>query len=1238
MKKDFDYREIPYNYTSFSDKEIILKYFDDETWTLLNDDLRHQRKTGRSARLIFEIIGDIFIIDRNPYILNDFLHDKKKQQRLKRLHQIRFESIKNKTSNEKIIELLEKLKKVDAQFFNRFKTERKKRNKIFNTLHPIISKENIHFSAFQKVTHVTDATDLRVEYPEVIVYPETTSEITKLIRAASTLDLKIIPRGGGTGLTGGVIPVLPDTMIINTEKMRNIKEIEFINIHGKNIPVIETDAGVITETVTHFCKERGYIFATDPTSAWASTIGGNIAENAGGKKCVMWGTAIDNIFSFKIINAEGHVLDVRRKDHPHRKIEPEDEVIFEVYSLAKKKNEKLLKTITLSGLDIRKQGVGKDITNKALKGLPGIQKEGGDGVIISAKFVLYKPFEHCRTICLEFFGTNLVNASKAIVEIRDSFNSYEHAHLTALEHFDEKYVGAINYRNKSDRSEFPKAVLLIDVESDNLEELEQSSNSILEIVKPYNTEGFIADSEEKRELFWKDRKNLGAIARHTNAFKLNEDIVIPVESLPHFSDFIDRLNLQKELENNCSIMDDLTGYFKTLQDKEDVFFQSKIESFINYINETKATQTEYIRNIERPAGTLSLVTNPEDSEKPLFEILRDGDLQFTIADTVLNKFRKNFHGYDEIINAFNEIVEFRQSRKLIIATHMHAGDGNIHVNIPVHSNDYRMMIDADEIAGIVMKETVDKFNGVISGEHGIGLTKLKFIDKQLLDDYADYKKEADPDNLFNPGKLRHDFPHSSVYTPSLNLLELEAFILEVADMKDLTKSIASCVRCGKCKDVCNTHVPECTMFYSPRNKILAVTLITEAVLYEAQTTNNLSFRNFRMLRDVSDHCTMCHNCYTPCPVNIDFATVTLAIRNLLNERKRAEPKLITSFVLFYLKRKGYYTNKLFRILLLKFGYSMQRLGYIINKPINKITEFMVPKINGILQSRLPKSGAPSLRDYLGLKGANTFFAFHNPEKDLVKSVVYFPGCGSERMFPDISIAVIALLYNAGVRVVIPPEYLCCGYPFLANGKKKEAETKSYENRVLFHRMSDIINYMDIEDVVVSCGTCFEMLNKYKIENIFPDSHITDINEFIAREDLYKKIHRDPVYYHDPCHSPLKSLGVDKTFNTILGTKPITAPNCCGEGGTMSLSTPSISNSLRERKALNIASLFEKKENVTVITTCPSCVQGLSKINNKNSVTGKAMSIFLAEIFLGRSWKKNFISSVVKKEGIERIIL
>ncbi len=79
MKKDTKFREIPYNYTSFSDREIILKYFDEETWQTLNI-LRQERVTGRSAKLLFEVIGDYFIIERNPYIFNDFLEKPRKRE------------------------------------------------------------------------------------------------------------------------------------------------------------------------------------------------------------------------------------------------------------------------------------------------------------------------------------------------------------------------------------------------------------------------------------------------------------------------------------------------------------------------------------------------------------------------------------------------------------------------------------------------------------------------------------------------------------------------------------------------------------------------------------------------------------------------------------------------------------------------------------------------------------------------------------------------------------------------------------------------------------------------------------------------------------------------------------------------------------------------------------------------------------------------------------------------------
>jgi len=1238
MNRDAKYREIPYNYTSFSDKEIILKYFDAETWDMLNE-LRSKRVTGRSAKLLFEIMGDIFIIDRNPYIFNDFLEHREKQYNLKRQHKLKLAIIRKNATDDLVLEIIERARRVDQEFFQSFRQEERARKKIHSAFSQVTAGENILFSAFQKVSHVTDATDWRVEYPQVVLYPDSAEEIPGIIRTAQKLNLKIIPRGGGTGLTGGAIPVYKNTAVINTEKLRKISDIEIIHESGLDIPVVEVEAGVITETAMHHCSGQGYIFATDPTSAWASTIGGNIAENAGGKKCVMWGTAIDNIYSFRIVNSRGETIEVRRQDHPHHKIMPDDEVTFLVYRVRRKEARDLINTITLKGTDIRKKGVGKDITNKALGGVPGIQKEGGDGIIVSAKFVLYRPFDHCRTVCLEFFGKNLINASRAIVDILNSFTGNNEASLTALEHFDEKYEVAINYRNKSDRSELPKAVLLIDIEGNNEKALVEASSAMIEMVKTYDAEGFIAETESMREAFWKDRKNLGAIARHTNAFKLNEDVVIPIESLPLFADFIEMLNIRKELENYVGLINDVDEFYTNKALEDDSFLPHKLKTFLAQLQEIKSTFMQYIGNIGQPVDVLKDVDSRFTGDTRLvFEYIRDNDLLINLEKKVIESFRQLFHGYDELIEEITGLFRDRRNRKIIIATHMHAGDGNIHVNIPVHSNDYAMLQEADETAGIIMRKTKD-LGGVISGEHGIGLTKLKFIDQHVLDDYAVYKKQNDPDDLFNPGKLRSDFPVSSIYTPSFNLLGKEAFILEASDLGKLTTSIAACVRCGKCKDVCNTHHPGATMFYSPRNKILGVSLISEAVLYEAQTSSRLSFRNFRMLREISDHCTGCHNCYKPCPVNIDFGEVTLAIKELLVERHRSKFKVITSFVLFYLRRRGVRINTFFRILLLKIGYSGQRMAFYLGRPFFPITGKILPQITEILKAPLPRSGERTIREIFNLRGSNTFYAFSDPSKPVKKSVVYFPGCGSERMFPEISMAVIALLYYAGIRVVIAPEYLCCGYPMLFNGRVKQAKNKSYENRVMFHRMADTIGYMDIEDVVVSCGTCFEMLNKYKIENIFADSAIIDVNEFMAREGLYR-IDRsgEQLLYHDPCHSPMKRLGVDKTFSVLLNAKPVSAPNCCGEGGTLSLSTPDISNKLRERKSDNISRHYDRHEKATVLTTCPSCVQGLSRIHGRLTVKGQSMVVYLAEEILGKHWKRDFKKNIRQQNGIERIIL
>jgi Fe-S oxidoreductase len=185
------------------------------------------------------------------------------------------------------------------------------------------------------------------------------------------------------------------------------------------------------------------------------------------------------------------------------------------------------------------------------------------------------------------------------------------------------------------------------------------------------------------------------------------------------------------------------------------------------------------------------------------------------------------------------------------------------------------------------------------------------------------------------------------------------------------------------------------------------------------------------------------------------------------------------------------------------------------------------------------------------------------------------------MFSDISMATIALLYYAAVRVVIPPEYLCCGYPYLANGQTRLAETKSYENRVIFHKMADVMGYMEIESVIVSCGTCYEMLESYELGTVFPEAELMDVSEYIVKNGLYGGAgnacdEKEVLLYHDPCHSPLKHYGYKKTISAAAGRIPELIPFCCGEGGTLALSTPDLSNSLRTRKVRILAPFVEKK--------------------------------------------------------------
>ena len=142
--------------------------------------------------------------------------------------------------------------------------------------------------------------------------------------------------------------------------------------------------------------------------------------NAGGKKAVLWGTALDNLVSWRMVTPQAQWLEVTRLDHNLGKIHDADGRDLRAASTSRPTARRRVRTeqLVIPGHTFRKEGLGKDVTDKFLSGLPGIQKEGCDGLITSGRWVVHRMPEHTRTVCLEFFG-NARDAVPSIVEIKD---------------------------------------------------------------------------------------------------------------------------------------------------------------------------------------------------------------------------------------------------------------------------------------------------------------------------------------------------------------------------------------------------------------------------------------------------------------------------------------------------------------------------------------------------------------------------------------------------------------------------------------------------------------------------------------------------------------------------------------------------------------------------------------------------------------------------------------------------
>jgi FAD/FMN-containing dehydrogenase/Fe-S oxidoreductase len=1290
-------REIPYNYTSFSDREIVIRLLGQQAWETLNE-LRGERRTGRSARMLYEVLGDIWVVQRNPYLQDDLLDNPRRRGQLVDALNHRLNEVEKRRTPDTDPErdamvggLLVAARTTVKAFNAAFEEVAALRRKTQKVLNKLTAKDNIKFDGLSRVSHVTDATDWRVEYPFVVLTPDSEEEMAGLVKGCIDLGLTIIPRGGGTGYTGGAIPLTWKSAVINTEKLEAMTEVEMRRLPGldKDVATVWSEAGVVTQRVADAAERAGYVFAVDPTSAEASCIGGNIAMNAGGKKAVLWGTALDNLASWRMVTPQAEWLEVTRINHNMGKIHDVDVASFELqYFKADGKTPIRTERLDIPGKTFRKEGLGKDVTDKFLSGLPGIQKEGCDGLITSARWVVHRMPAHTRTVVLEFFG-DARDAVPSIVEIKDFMFAEQKRSgvlLAGLEHLDDRYLKAVGYATKSKRGGLPKMALFGDIAGDDADAVARVTSEVVRIANSRAGEGFIAISPEARKKFWLDRKKTAAISKHTNAFKINEDVVIPLPRMAEYTDGIERINIELSLRNKLSLCNALLDFLQ-----QGNLPMGKADDSID-IQSPELMQERVSQAVALVTGVRAQWQGWLDGVETLFPQLQDHSLRASWKTQLREPLQGIFTGgaFAAILAECTAIHKRVLKGRVWVALHMHAGDGNVHTNIPVNSDDYEMLQAAHGAVKRIMA-LARSLDGVISGEHGIGITKLEFLSDAELQPFTDYKNRIDPEGRFNKGKLLRPQAATremagrgnsifadltNAYTPSFGLMGHESIIMQQSDIGAIADSVKDCLRCGKCKPVCATHVPRANLLYSPRNKILATSLLVEAFLYEEQTRRGISIRHWEEFEDVADHCTVCHKCESPCPVKIDFGDVTMNMRNLLRKMGRKSFRPGNAAAMFFLNATNPETIKLMRGAMVGVGFKVQRFANQMLRLAAKaqtakppasvgtapIKEQVIHFINKKMPGGLPKKTARALLD---IEDADYVPIIRNPKTTTseTEAVFYFPGCGSERLFSQVGLATQAMLWHAGVQTVLPPGYLCCGYPQRGSGQADKAEKIITDNRVLFHRVANTLNYLDIKTVVVSCGTCYDQLQGYEFDKIFPGCRIIDIHEYL----LEKGITLIPeggtgagYLYHDPCHTPMKLQDPMKTVKALVGSAVLKNERCCGESGTLGVTRPDISTQIRFRKEEELrkgesdlralqsgvdgaaagAANGAAQGNIKILTSCPSCLQGLSRYGNdlnNGLLEADYIVVEMANRILGDKWLPEYVQTA-NAGGIERVLV
>ena len=176
-----------------------------------------------------------------------------------------------------------------------------RRAEIVGALRRIVPGEGVIDDALERRAYESDALTAYRTLPMVVVLPETTAQVAAVLRYCSSVGVKVVPRGAGTSLSGGALP-LADGVLLGLGKFKRILEIDTAN------RCVVVQPGVTNLGITHAVQDQGFYYAPDPSSQIACSIGGNVAENSGGVHCLKYGLTTNNVIGVEMVTMDGEVV------------------------------------------------------------------------------------------------------------------------------------------------------------------------------------------------------------------------------------------------------------------------------------------------------------------------------------------------------------------------------------------------------------------------------------------------------------------------------------------------------------------------------------------------------------------------------------------------------------------------------------------------------------------------------------------------------------------------------------------------------------------------------------------------------------------------------------------------------------------------------------------------------------------------------------------------------------------